>query len=279
MNAPSIGPRETTSPEDAFAKASVPDRTQEIAQEFEALVIHQMLRQIRREGAWNDTDGAPFGTRLVEMIDVELARQLAMGGGLGLTDVLLPALASSGQELADTISYNTSVARAATVEPLPGLPDPPERLAVTQRLEAGVPDATKDSMLEKAREVVTSPFGWRQDPLVGDARFHTGVDLQAAYGDEVAAALPGTVTHAGSEGGYGLTVVIEHEGGVATRSAHLSSLLVEVGESVSTGQAIGRAGSSGRATGPHLHFEVSHDGRRVDPMSHAGDLAAPLKKL
>jgi murein DD-endopeptidase MepM/ murein hydrolase activator NlpD len=104
--------------------------------------------------------------------------------------------------------------------------------------------------------------------MTGQARFHRGVDLKAAYGQDVQAAGYGTVVASGSQGGYGTTVVIEHTDGTKTRYAHLSVALVPEGTQVAPGQLIGRVGSSGRSTGPHLHFEViGADGQPLDPRS------------
>ena len=93
------------------------------------------------------------------------------------------------------------------------------------------------------------------------------MDLRAAYGEPIGAADAGTVVFAGEQRGYGQTVVVEHTGGVRTRYAHLSSLMTEAGAEVKAGEAIGRAGRSGRATGTHLHFEVTQNGHPVDPHS------------
>jgi murein DD-endopeptidase MepM/ murein hydrolase activator NlpD len=111
----------------------------------------------------------------------------------------------------------------------------------------------------------SSAFGWRNDPFRGRRKFHNGVDLRAAYGTEVPTAAPGKVTFAGERGAYGLLVVVEHPNGIETRYAHLSSTAVQPGDSVAAGQTIGRVGSTGRSTGPHLHFEVLLDGKRVNP--------------
>jgi murein DD-endopeptidase MepM/ murein hydrolase activator NlpD len=120
----------------------------------------------------------------------------------------------------------------------------------------------------------SSAFGWRNDPFRGRRKFHNGVDLRAAYGTEVPTAAPGKVTFAGERGGYGLLVVVEHASGVETRYAHLSSTAVQPGDSVAAGQTIGRVGSSGRSTGPHLHFEVLLDGKRVNPEQIASSRSA-----
>jgi murein DD-endopeptidase MepM/ murein hydrolase activator NlpD len=133
--------------------------------------------------------------------------------------------------------------------------------------EAGVKTwPTHDDSLAIPEGKVTSGFGWRRDPLTGATRFHQGIDIRAAYGEDVQTAAPGRVVSAGTEGGYGESVVIEHAGGIRTRYAHLSSMLVAAGDDVTAGQVIGRAGRSGRATGTHLHLEVMRaDGNRVDP--------------
>lgn len=116
---------------------------------------------------------------------------------------------------------------------------------------------------------ITSAFGWRADPFHGGARFHGGIDLRAAYGREVPVAAPGRVIFAGEQGGYGQTVVVEHAGGYRTRYAHLSAIAVRPGEELASGAVVGRVGQSGRATGPHLHFEVWRGSERVDPLAVA----------
>jgi murein DD-endopeptidase MepM/ murein hydrolase activator NlpD len=126
---------------------------------------------------------------------------------------------------------------------------------------------------------VTSPFGWRQDPFHGRSRFHAGVDLRAAYGQEVPAAAAGTVEFAGTQGAYGQTVVVAHDNGLRTRYAHLSSVDVEAGQRIAAGTLVGRAGSSGRSTGTHLHFEVTRDGKRLDPMAISARISGGLKEV
>jgi murein DD-endopeptidase MepM/ murein hydrolase activator NlpD len=112
---------------------------------------------------------------------------------------------------------------------------------------------------------VTSPFGYRADPFLGRLALHPGVDLIQAYGAEIHATGAGRVVHAGPAGGYGIMVEIDHGNGLATRYAHMSEALVEEGEDVAKGAVLGRIGSSGRSTGPHLHYEVRVDGEPVDP--------------
>jgi murein DD-endopeptidase MepM/ murein hydrolase activator NlpD len=112
---------------------------------------------------------------------------------------------------------------------------------------------------------VTSPFGYRTDPFLGRLELHTGVDLLQPFGSEIHATGAGRVVHAGPEGGYGEMVEIDHGFGLATRYGHLSDITVVEGEVVKRGDTLGRLGSTGRSTGPHLHYEVRIDGEPVDP--------------
>jgi murein DD-endopeptidase MepM/ murein hydrolase activator NlpD len=112
---------------------------------------------------------------------------------------------------------------------------------------------------------VSSGFGYRRHPTLGGWRAHSGVDLAAAYGSPVVATTGGTVEEADWRGGYGLLVGIR-SGAVHTRYGHLSRLNVVAGQKVKPGDVIGYVGSTGRSTGPHLHYEVRVNGRAVDPM-------------
>lgn len=112
---------------------------------------------------------------------------------------------------------------------------------------------------------LSSGFGMRLHPLLGGLRFHAGVDLAARQGDGVFATAAGRVVQSGWSGGYGLAVTIDHGGGLETRYAHLSRLEVAAGEDVEAGERIGLVGSTGRSTGPHLHYELRRSGRPIDP--------------
>lgn len=122
--------------------------------------------------------------------------------------------------------------------------------------------ATATSMGPK----VGSMYGYRRDPFTGRAKFHSGVDLKAAWGDPVGASHPGTIQFAGWYYGYGNLMIVNHGGGVTTYYAHLSSFKLAVGDKVERGTVLGYAGSTGRATSPHLHYEVRLDGNAVNPL-------------
>ena len=112
---------------------------------------------------------------------------------------------------------------------------------------------------------VTSPFGARSDPFLGKAAMHAGQDFREEYGAPVRVTAAGTVVKAGVHGGYGNLVEVDHGNGLATRYGHLSAIEVEEGEAVVAGTVIGKLGSTGRSTGPHLHYETRIDGEAVDP--------------
>jgi murein DD-endopeptidase MepM/ murein hydrolase activator NlpD len=105
----------------------------------------------------------------------------------------------------------------------------------------------------------------RADPFTRSPAMHTGLDLHGETGDPVRATANGTVTVAGWSGGYGKVVEIDHGNGFSTRYGHLSTIGVQVDQSVTSGQTIGKVGSTGRSTGPHLHYETRVSGEAVDP--------------
>jgi murein DD-endopeptidase MepM/ murein hydrolase activator NlpD len=111
----------------------------------------------------------------------------------------------------------------------------------------------------------TSGFGVRTDPFLGRPAMHTGLDFRASTGDPVRATANGKVASAGWAGGYGRMVEIDHGNGLSTRYGHLSEINVKVGDQIKIGQVIGAVGSTGRSTGPHLHYETRIDGEAVDP--------------
>jgi murein DD-endopeptidase MepM/ murein hydrolase activator NlpD len=122
------------------------------------------------------------------------------------------------------------------------------------------------SNFQVPRGRVSSAYGWRPDPFNGASKFHSGIDVAQAYGQDVRAAAGGRVAFAGDRGSYGTTIIVEHPGGRRTLYAHLSATDVRAGDSVDSGQVIGKSGNSGHSTGPHLHFEVLDEGRPVDPV-------------
>ncbi len=112
---------------------------------------------------------------------------------------------------------------------------------------------------------MSSPYGQRVDPISGKSAWHAGVDFAGRDGSDVIAVASGVVTYAAIRSGYGKMVEINHGDGFATRYGHHAAILVSAGDIVKKGQVIGTMGTSGRSTGPHVHFEVLKNGRHVDP--------------
>ena len=115
---------------------------------------------------------------------------------------------------------------------------------------------------------ITSPYGYRYHPISGTYKFHSGVDIGASYGSPVYAAAAGTATVSYDAGGFGNYVTINHGNGYSTLYGHMSSVAISSGSYVSQGQVIGYVGSTGASTGPHLHFNVYHNGSLTNPMSY-----------
>lgn len=256
------------------------------------MLLVQVLKDMRNAGKWSDDQsdegGANFGLgaeSLFEMADGELARHLSQVSSLGLSSQMLAAF----DRMQAGRTTDTTTGPAIAQPPAP--PAPPEmpnlelpidpggsgvaesRPAYVGRLPRSGPGAVNTTDAGAGEPAVptvdghvTSHFGWRRDPITGESRFHRGVDLAAVYGQDVQAAKAGQVVFSGEQRGYGNTVVVEHGDGTRTRYAHLSALLVSQGDRVDGGQPVGRAGHSGRATGTHVHFEVTTaDGRRLNP--------------
>ncbi len=136
-------------------------------------------------------------------------------------------------------------------------------------------DERTDYLLSSIREIplgypvygrITSALGWRKNPFGRGYEFHSGIDIEAPSGSKVFATAEGIVDFAGWYADYGKTVIIRHPSGYRTLYGHLSQIDVKEGQKVKAGDVVGRVGSTGRSTGPHLHYEVIKDKRTLDPL-------------
>ncbi len=141
------------------------------------------------------------------------------------------------------------------------------RLGASLERMSGLEDglARIPSTLPASLEYISSGFGYRSDPFTGGAAFHAGLDFRGPIGAPIYAAAAGTVSFAGIRQGYGNCVEVSHGNGLMTRYAHMSRIGARVGEKVAAGAVIGQIGSTGRSTGPHLHFEVRINDQPVNP--------------
>jgi murein DD-endopeptidase MepM/ murein hydrolase activator NlpD len=202
-------------------------------------------------------------------------------------DQIAAILKSLGRD-APQATANAATDVGGPYVPLPASPDPAvfrsnaamvnaelQRYAAIRKVAAGLP-----LTVPVPDPIVTSSFGTRLDPFLGTPALHTGVDYRALQGQPVAATAPGTIVAAdfGYNGGYGNMIDIDHGDGIVTRFGHLSEIDVKVGQVVAKGAIIGKAGATGRATGPHVHYELRVNDDPVDPMRYiaAGEKLLPL---
>ncbi len=249
-------------PADETARAKLREATRGL----ETLVLKNLVTTSK---AFTGGEGAGSEIRAGMFADA-LADAMVKGGGIGLAAQLERSLTPGGQA-PQPRSVPGGLHRGGVTRSLAFAPRGPVGAASTPArgsLPASpgpgdVPPTRTRATPEPLR--VTSPFGPRHDPFDGRLTRHAGVDLAMPEGAEVRAVAGGVVRRAGELGGYGSAVEIDHGGGVTTVYAHASELLVGEGDRVIPGQAVARAGHSGRATGDHLHFEVRQGGKAVDP--------------
>ena len=195
-------------------------------------------------------------TDMEERVDSKARRMRSVLGDLGVNPARTPGVGGpfvpfkpprTGASAFDRQLYRINVARAEINQYTHALIAVPVRKPVTGEVD------------------MSSPFGMRLDPFNGRPATHTGIDLRGDMGEPARATAAGKVTIAGHEGGYGNMVEISHGNGLATRYGHLSKILVKVGQTVRIGEVVGLIGSTGRSTGPHLHYETRVNGEAVDP--------------
>jgi len=244
----------------AVTKAPTPptraDEAKTAAKQLEAFFLRRLLAEARPAGG-GGIDGGFAGDTFKQMLDEAVADKMAAAGGLGLADMFTKQL---GQDTGPTRSITTQ--RGQDVGPTRSITAPVAAPAAA-RFGPELADAPRFAMPVIGR--ASSGYGMRSDPLHHTHSMHAGFDVAAKTGTPVSAAAGGVVTHAGAAGTYGNLVTIRHDSGFETRYAHLSKVGVQRGDRVTPGQEVGQVGSTGRSTGPHLHFEIRKDGKAVDP--------------
>jgi murein DD-endopeptidase MepM/ murein hydrolase activator NlpD len=211
------------------------DPVQTAAKQLEAFFLRRLLAEARPQGA-GGIDGGFAGDTFKQMLDEAIADKMSAAGGIGMSQMFAKQLGGGAE------TQRPPVGPIELGPQLDGMP----QLAMP------------------VRGVLTSGYGYRPDPVL-KVNTHPGVDLAAPMGTPVSAATGGTITHAGPAGTYGNLVMIKHDNGFETRYAHLSTVDVKQGQRVEAGELVGKVGSTGYSTGPHLHFEVRKDGKTMDP--------------
>jgi peptidoglycan hydrolase FlgJ len=257
------------------------------AQEFEALFLTNLTAALNpsedfdEEGLFSGAAASMYR----QMFSEEIAKTLAQNGGLGLADSVMRQLgktqrshepqglhriAEIAREVrgtqAESLSASSGSVKAAPYPAGSGEKPPLNPISGLPRNNSPAAGEVVVELQSPLKGRISSGFGLRRDPMHGNQRRHHGVDISAPRGAEIAAAAAGTVIFAGKRGGYGNLVEIEHADGRRTRYAHAEKLLVSPGQYVDDGQLIATVGSTGRSTGPHLHFEVTENGAKIDPL-------------
>jgi murein DD-endopeptidase MepM/ murein hydrolase activator NlpD len=216
------------------------------AKQLEAFFLRQFLAEARPDSS-GVMGGGFAGDTFKDMLDSALADSMAAAGGLGMAGGFESQL-------------------GAPVAPVPLSPTlTPQMPATAADFATPSHDVSAAGYIHPTVGRFSSRFGARIDPINHTQSVHPGLDFAAREGTPVVAAAAGTVERAGSAGTYGNLVVLRHPDGSETRYAHLSAISVHKGDQVAAGAPLGAVGTTGRSTGPHLHFEVRRDGRPVDP--------------
>lgn len=160
-----------------------------------------------------------------------------------------------GRFLTENANFLNSISKNQKIELKPSLDNQEEQRKINLPNKISLPASGK----------ITSSFGLRTDPIDGKLRHHNGIDIAVPEGTEIKPVLSGKVVYSGYSNGYGNCVIVEHENGIQTIYAHNSKNLVKAGDTVTTDTVIALSGSTGRTTGPHLHFEVRKNGKPVNP--------------
>jgi peptidoglycan hydrolase FlgJ len=252
----------------------------EVAKEFEAVLLAQVISAMRKTIPESGMLEASANRKMLDgAFDQEVARSLAAKGGLGIAEQIVGQIErQQGASQPDRQQGATPVAgaHAAVVGPTAAVGASATMAAVTARaLGASAPAArtlpsvaalSSENSVLPVEGSISSPFGIRSDPFTGEQRFHAGVDVAAPRGTAIHAVADGEVVFAGwRRGGSGRVVEVRHADGLVTSYAHAERTLVRAGQHVVAGEVVATVGSSGRASGPHLHFAAVRDGQAIDP--------------
>lgn len=248
-------------------------KLREACQGFESVFLSRLFGEMRATLPKGGLLHGQFEEQYYSMFDKALCDKMADAGGIGLADMMYRQLrgrvlgqSGQGPQPGDVVPANRvlpahGLGMAAAPTPAPA--HTPATAAADPRVAAAAQAATPMAAPVSGR--ITSEYGWREDPFKKTDGWHAGMDIAAAEGDPVRSCWDGTVIFAGARGGYGNLVEVEHAGGWKSFYGHLRSYSVKVGDTVAAGGKIAEVGSTGRSTGPHLHFELRRGKDTVDP--------------
>lgn len=266
-----------------------PEASAEVAgKQLEAFFLRRMLAEMRATVGEGMFSGGYSTEMFQNMLDEAMADEMSESGSVGIADVISKELEGNSPNPTGELEMLSANKGALSVQSLSSKARPEGMLAIkpaTMPLQkpsvstlAPIESAIGASHASRAYKAhnhglqnmpvdarVSSKFGRRIHPVTGAKSFHEGLDLAAPEGSKVGVSGPGIVVRAGKGGTYGNLVIVDHGGGLETRYAHLKTIDVQVGQQLATGESVGKVGSTGRVTGPHLHFEVRRRGKAIDP--------------
>lgn len=254
------GIKAAESPEEQQAQR---EELREASQNFEAMFLNLLLREMSPKNEEYDLFGNGPGSDFYrETFYAEISKVMSRTGQLGLAEMIeKQVLEMMGLDEED--ENNSSIPALMLGR---SMPQPLRRSAIqVYKAVTKTAEQVVGKFLKPIEGRVSSSYGMRTDPFDGAWRRHNGIDFAAPAGTPVRSAAAGQVKYSGWLPGYGKTVIVEHAGGYETRYAHNANNLVRKGELVKAGQVVASVGSTGRATGPHLHFEVRKGSDAVDP--------------
>jgi len=241
QNLPSIQ-RPLTANIETLRNSKDPEAIKAVAKNMESLFVYEMLKVMREASGTSSTSGLGNET-YTSMFDTELSKVIAERG-IGLAEMIEKGISKSSRNTVPTLA-------------------PPSEGEHSQK-QAAVPEI-KDLLPNVTSPRISSGYGMRHDPFSGELKFHHGLDIPAPEGTDVHPVRSGTVLFSGQQTGYGNVVIIDHGDGFTSKYAHNQINLVQEGEKVDSASIIARVGSTGKSTGPHIHFEVAYRGRNIDP--------------
>jgi len=244
-----------------------PKDTEEAARQMEEQFLRVMLKELKRS---IPTGGLLQGSVAIynSVFDEQLAQTMAEAGGIGIGERLAAYLErpEGGENTPEKLALRDGRSFAAGERPIHSIV--PQRFhdAPPKRFDATALPFPKDATQHPVSDgIVTSHFGLRSDPFSGELRSHRGIDIAAPKGTPFHPIAEGTVIESGPRGGYGNLVVVDHGEGWTSSYAHCDTLNVQPGDRVSLKSTLGTVGETGRATGPHIHLELRHEGEAIDP--------------
>lgn len=222
----------------AISSENRKEQISRIATQFEEMLLHTLIKDTFKSPSLFG-DETPWMSTMSSLQPMLMSQYLAEQGGLGyrriIEEQILEKIRQVSPEGNLDIDKGTVSLRFTPNQPLSG--------------------------------PLSSPFGWRKDPFTGNEAFHSGIDIAVPCGTPVRSIGPGEVIFSGEKPGYGSLVEIDHGNGLISRYGHNQKNMVKTGDLVSQETVIAHSGMSGRSTGPHLHLEIRHQGRPVDPAS------------